>query len=99
MMGRAAIMGSKYCFKHNIGTRNPMFTYQKSARNGGLLNFFGVSMESQGAESDEDDDAEAVQALMDLHLEVSELDVPGMVAIPMLVTNAELIASALELYM
>ena len=70
-----------------------MFTYQKTARNGGLLNFFGVSMESQGAESDEDDDTEeAVQALMDLHLEVSELDVPGMVAIPMLVTNAELIA-------
>ena len=50
-------------------------------------------MEYQGAESDEDDGSEeAVQALMDLHLEVSELDVPGMVAIPMLVTNAELIA-------
>ena len=54
-------------------------------------------MESQGAESDEDDDAEAVQALMDLHLEVSELDVPGIVTIPMLVTNAELIAEVTAL--
>ena len=55
-------------------------------------------MEYQGAESDEDDGSEeAVQALMDLHLEVSELDVPGIVTIPMLVTNAELIAEVTAL--